>query len=380
MSARDRFAATFLLSENAFQRRKKRHKSNGSESSFSILSEFSYQSSLSNVESKKGHFRVYSSPPIFNHQELTNTFKDPVPHDMTVHEYKRRKRRGEPRSGRDDHPSISLNNLYDNNKKVPPIHFKNYGKKWHSYTNLPDSRPKDQHNNSKPKRRSDETKSKRKSDENRSKGRSDENRSKKRSNENRSKRRSDETKKKKKRKSDETKQRSDGSNSKRRSDESRDKKRTDESGRKQRSDESKRKIDENKQKSNIDTVKEALDKDWERKQKREKAPPRKHTADTHDTIGSIETIEALNLIDERLLEDADPRKLSFLKAQAEKRHEKNKNTTRRHWKKLEEADMEGADILDVQNYGEGFRSHRNYKLQRILNLIPKPHPTSQGRF
>jgi len=271
------------------------------------------------------------------------------------------------------------NNLYDNNQKISPNQFKKYGKKWHSYTNLPDSRPKDQHN-TKSKRRSDETKSKRKSDETKSKRKSGENRSKRRSDENRSKRRSDETKKKKKRKSDETKRRSDGNNSKRRSDESRDKKRTDESGRKRRSGEKRQKTGEVKRKSNIETVKEKLDKDWERKQKRKKAPPRKHTADTHETIGSIETIEALNLIDERLLEDVDPRKLSFLKAEAEKRHEKNRNTTRRHWKKLEEADMEGADILDVQNYGEGFRSHRNHKLQRIVNLIPKPPPTSQARF
>jgi len=63
-----------------------------------------------------------------------------------------------------------------------------------------------------------------------------------------------------------------------------------------------------------------LDQEWKEEQEALGERTRKQT---ETSVGTIETIEILNLIDERLLEDMDPRELSRLKSEAEKRQTKD---------------------------------------------------------
>jgi len=463
MSARDRFAATYLLSESATRRRKKRHKS-GSEYSY-VGSELSYSSS------RKGHARVQSSPMLHSRDSSPRSLcsalvfnwrsvQDNVP-PKDYKERKRRRRREDSYSATASIASLNLDgnhtlrrrfvreqsastgHLLENRKQrlrpndVPPKARSHTGASTSTFTRLTGDRnradpPKDRktkkrRSNQSEKNRSDgglstsherleeerKLKKKKRSDHHTrsDRGRSgsndpseEERKTKKK------KRRSDQSDKSRseKRRSDESKGKQSRSEKalKRRSDESkrknrrRDKQRSDEIDElttqrsnqlkrmhleaekrsetkedprlKHKSETSKRRSGETQRnrnsgsKSIIDSVKNALDEEYKKKHDHRKSK-RKHTTDTHDTIGSIATIEAYNLIDERLLEDIPPRKLSFLKAEAERKYEQSEKRIRRKWRNHEH-NLSEADIRDVQTYGEGFRSAQ---MQRIKNLIPK---------
>jgi len=439
MSARDRFAATYLVSETATRRRKKRHKS-GSEYSY-VGSDHSYSSS------RKGHSRIQSSPMLHSRnsspQSATQSVRSYNPPQKDYTERKRRRRRDGSYSPTSvasldrntltrrffRQQSASTGHLLENRKqKLKPDVLPNLPKKARSHTGASSSTFQrlsgDRNGADPPKdRKTKKRRSNPKSEKSRSDGGGNEHvgeerktKKKKRSDHPRSDRgrsgsselsEEEPKKKKKKRRSDQSdKSRSD----KRRSDESRDKhgksdkskRRSDESKRKKRRNdetedlstrrrsselkrkdyeadkggESKNKKEASKKRSGesgrtrnsgsvIDSVKSALDEEYKKKQ--DPKSKRKHTSDTHDTIGSIATIEAYNLIDERLLEDIPPRKLSFLKAEAERKYEQSEKRIRRKWRNHEH-NLSEADILDVQTYGEGFRSAQ---MQRIKNLIPK---------
>jgi len=139
-----------------------------------------------------------------------------------------------------------------------------------------------------------------------------------------------------------------------------------------RSKRSSRDKERKKRRSNEGTDKtKRKDKKRRKEKKRGRSPSdgsRKDTADS-DRRASVDTFECLNIIDDRLLEDVDPRKLSFLKHQAEKK-------TMQQTKKRRHFNPESGAFSD-RHHGLSFinPTSESPTAWAIKHLIPNPTMT-----